>query len=91
MNVCSEQTERALLRFWSPCFHRTGNVSVILHLREGSPVSGVEVVERLVNLPLRHVLETPTSSVGQQLLGVLQLDAAHALLDPPQASSCRQE
>lgn len=59
-----------------------------LHLREGSPVSGVEVVEGLVELPLGQVLEPLASGVGQQLLGVLQLEAAQALLEPPQASSC---
>lgn len=62
-----------------------------LHLREGSEVLGVEVVERLVDLPLLHVTESLTSCLHEeQLLGSLQLDSAHTLLDLPQASSCRE-
>lgn len=63
----------------------------ILHLREGSPVLGVEVVERLLNPPLLHLSEALTSGGGQQPLGVPQLEAARSLLDLPQASSCRQK
>lgn len=70
---------------------KCGRLGSVLHLREGSRVLGVEVVERLVKLALRHVAESLTSCLHQeQLLGILQLDAAHALPDPPQAASCRQ-
>lgn len=66
-------------------------VRVLLHLGEGPQVLGVEVVERLVNPALLHVSEAPASCVRQQqLLGFLQLDAPHTLLDLPQAPSWRQ-
>lgn len=63
---------------------------VVLHLREGSEVLGVEVVERLVNLALLHLRES-LASIQQLLLGSLQLDTAHTRLDLPQASACRHK
>lgn len=87
-----------LLRFWSQCFHRTciihsecEYIRFILHLREGSKILGVEVVERLVNLALLHVLETLISCCRHELLGFLQLDVPCTLLDLPQASSWHQK
>lgn len=82
-----------LLRFWSQRLHqiKCRCFGFTLHLREGSEVLGVEVVERLVDLPLLHVTESLTSCLHEeQLLGSLQLDSAHTLLDLPQASSCRE-
>ncbi len=60
---------------------------IILYLREGADVLSVKVVQLLVNPALLHMSERLTTAgcLRQEvLLGFLQLEITHALLDLPQ-------
>lgn len=68
------------------CKHRL----IFLYLREGANVLSVEVVQLLVNPALLHMLEglmTTGCERQESLLGFLQLEITHTLLDLPQNPS----
>lgn len=61
---------------------------IFLYLREGADVLSVEVVQLLVNPALLHMLERLTTTDRLELLlGFLQLEITHTLLDLPQNPS----
>lgn len=67
---------------------------ISVHLRESAGVLSVEVVQPLVNPALLRALEGLTATGGARqelLLGFLQLEITHSLLDLPQNPSWQEK
>lgn len=62
-----------------------------IYLREGANVLSAEVVQLLVNPALPYMLVTTDRLRQEMLLGFLQLEITHTLLDLPQNRACHRK